>query len=70
MVSEEKIFENVDGRTHDGRRTMEDEVTGKLIAHLGAFSSGELTIDQQLQNDLLRTDSSLSHRGGGLNAFY
>ena len=47
MVSEEKIFENVDGRT-EGRWTTDDGVTGILIAHLGAFGSGELkmpTID-------------------------
>ena len=31
------MFENVDGRTTD------DGVTGILIAHLGAFGSGELT---------------------------
>ena len=30
------MFENVDGRTDAG-------VTGILIAHLGAFGSGELT---------------------------
>ena len=30
-----------DGRTTDGQRT-DDGVTGILIAHLGAFSSGEL----------------------------
>ena len=36
MVSEEKMFENVDRRT-------DDEFTGILIAHLGAFGSGELT---------------------------
>ena len=30
-----------DGRTDDGRRT-DDGVTGILIAHLGAFGSGEL----------------------------
>ena len=41
MVSEEKIFENVDGRT-DGRT--DDGVIGILIAHLGAFGSGELKI--------------------------
>ena len=40
MVSEEKIFENVDGRT-DGRTT-DAGVTSILIAHLGAFGSGEL----------------------------
>ena len=35
------MFENVDGRTTDGRRT-DAGVTGILIAHLGAFGSGEL----------------------------
>ena len=34
------MFENVDGRTDD-RRT-DDGNTGILIAHLGAFGSGEL----------------------------
>ena len=34
------MFENVDGRT-DGRTT-DAGVTGILIAHLGAFGSGEL----------------------------
>ena len=43
------MFENVDGRTDDGRtdagRT-DAGVTGILIAHLGAFGSGELkTLD-------------------------
>ena len=36
------MFENVDGRT-DGR-TPDAGVTGILIAHLGAFDSGELKI--------------------------
>ena len=35
------MFENVDGRT-DGRQTTDARVTGILIAHLGAFGSGEL----------------------------
>ena len=35
------MFENVDGRTDAG-------VTGILIAHLGAFGSGELTTDQMI----------------------
>ena len=39
-VSEEKMFENVDGRTDDGRT--DAGVTGILIAHLRAFGSGEL----------------------------
>ena len=44
MVSEKKIFENVDGRTDDGRTT-DAGVIGILIAHLGAFGSGELKTD-------------------------
>ena len=39
------MFENVDGRTTDGRTT-DAGVTGILIAHLGAFGSGELIIDR------------------------
>ena len=35
------MFENVDER-RDGRRTTDAGVTGILIAHLGAFGSGEL----------------------------
>ena len=42
VVSEEKMFENVDGRTDYGRQTTDARVTGILIAHLGAFGSGEL----------------------------
>ena len=44
LVSEEKMFENVDGRTDDGRTDGRTDagVTGILIAHLGAFGSGEL----------------------------
>ena len=37
------MFENVDGRTDDGRTT-DARVTGILIAHLGAFGSGELKL--------------------------
>ena len=36
------MFENVDGRTDAG-------VTGILIAHLGAFRSGELKIQGQIK---------------------
>ena len=43
VVSEENMFENVDGRRTDGRG-MDDGVTGILIAHLGALGSGELKI--------------------------
>ena len=44
------MFENVDGRrTDDGQtddgRTTDAGVTGILIAHLGAFGSGELKTD-------------------------
>ena len=42
------MFENVDGRTTDGRwtdgQTTDAGVTCILIAHLGAFGSGELKI--------------------------
>ena len=38
------MFENVDGRRTDGRTT-DAGVTGILIAHLGAFGSGELKIN-------------------------
>ena len=34
------MFENVDGRRTDGRT--DAGVTGILLAHLGAFGSGEL----------------------------
>ena len=37
------MFENVDGRTDDGRTT-DAGVIGILIAHLGTFGSGELKI--------------------------
>ena len=47
------MFENVDGQTTDGRtddgRTTDARVTGILIAHLGAFGSGELKSQSQLQ---------------------
>ena len=53
------MFENVDGRTDrrttDGRTT-DAGVTGILIAHLGAFGSGELIIS--------------SHGGHLTNALY
>ena len=42
VVSEEKMFENVDGRRTDGRRTTDAGVTGILLAHQWAFGSGEL----------------------------
>ena len=38
------MFENVDGRTDDGQT--DDGVTGILIAHLGAFGSGELKMKE------------------------
>ena len=42
VVSEEKMFEDVDGR-------MDDRVTGILIAHPRAFGSGELKTFKQTQ---------------------
>ena len=46
-----------DGRTTDGRttdgRTTDARVTGILIAHLGAFGSGELKIDIATLTDFL-----------------
>ena len=44
------MFENVDGRTTD------DRVTGILIAHLGAFSSGEL---KKKEEDILQTKGQI-----------
>ena len=44
------MFENVDGRTDDG-------VTGKLIAHLGAFGSGELKRVNMFNKHLPSIDS-------------
>ena len=39
------MFENVDGRRTTDGRTTDAGVTGILIAHLGAFGSGELKIN-------------------------
>ena len=39
------MFENVDGRRTDDGRTTDAGVIGILIAHLGAFGSGELKTD-------------------------
>ena len=44
------MFENVDGRTDDGRRTPDAGVTGILIAHLGAFGSGELKTEKKKES--------------------
>ena len=45
------MFENVDGWTDDGRAN-DAGVIGILIAHLGAFGSGELNIKVvYVQND-------------------
>ena len=43
-----------DGRRTDGRTT-DAGVTGILIAHLGAFGSGELKRDHRLDNNVLLT---------------
>ena len=42
------MFENVDGRTDDGRTT-DAGVTGILIAHPGAFGSGELKTQARIE---------------------
>ena len=41
------MFENVD-RLTDDRRSTDAGVTGILIAHLGAFGSGELKSETQV----------------------
>ena len=43
------MFENVDGRRTDDGRTTDAGVTGILIAHLGAFGSGELKTQSVLR---------------------
>ena len=54
------MFENVDGRTTDGRTT-DAGVTGILIAHLGAFGSGELkTSTCHMYSTLLRIAQRVS----------
>ena len=45
------MFENVDGRRTDGRTT-DAGVTGILIAHLGAFGSGELKIGRDIAGNI------------------
>ena len=62
------MFENVDGRTDgrttDGRttdgRTTDAGVTGILIAHLGAFSSGELKTKQKKRTCLSFSEDQFS----------
>ena len=44
------MFENVDGRTTDDGQTTDARVTGILIAHLGAFGSGELKNEIQFKH--------------------
>ena len=41
------MFENVDGRTMDGRTDDDDRVISILIAHLGAFGLGELNDEKK-----------------------
>ena len=43
------MFENVDGRTEDAG------VTGILIAHLGAFGSGELKISLRISSHTVKS---------------
>ena len=55
-----------DGRTtDDGRRTTDAGVTGILIAHLGAFGSGELI----RQNNLRRAPYTLTHSQANVHNF-
>ena len=66
------MFENVDGRTDDGRttdgRTTDAGVTGILIAHLGAFGSGELKIQPPNWLYLLTTMlQNVSRKGAAWN---
>ena len=64
------MFENVAGRTDDRRRTTDAGVTGILIAHLGAFGSGELkTSDFGAQkNSLITITNSLDRAQARHNA--
>ena len=59
------MFENVDGRT-DGRttdgRTTDAGVTGILIAHLGAFGSGELKITKLRSQHSMMSHHRLSSK--------
>ena len=48
VVSEEKMFENVDRRRTTDGRTTDAGVTGILLAHQWAFGSGELKKDLYL----------------------
>ena len=51
VVSEEKMFENVDGRTDDGRRS---HWYTNSSAHLGAFGSGELNMGEAVTGKGMR----------------
>ena len=44
MVSDEKMFESLEGQTTDGGGQTDAGVTGILLAHPRAFGSGELII--------------------------
>ena len=67
------MFENVDGRrTTDGRRTDDGRTTdagviGILIAHLGAFGSGELKIERKKIHVLSMALHCLDSFWSGLN---
>ena len=52
VVTEEKMFENVDGRQTDDGRTTDAGVTGILLAHQWAFGSGELKINLSKKNHI------------------
>ena len=49
-----------DGRTTDGRTT-DAGVTGILIAHLGAFGSGELIIYEMFETDFQKPSFSIKN---------
>ena len=52
-----------DGRTTDGRTT-DARVTGILIAHLGAFGSGELKSEKMTMDGRRTTDHTINSPAG------
>ena len=56
------MFENVDGRTTDAG------VTGILIAHLGAFGSGELTRHRTITDSHNRSNNKQQINNNRINA--
>ena len=60
VVSEENMFENVDGPRTDDGWTTNAGVIGILIAHLRAFGSGELKMHAQQSYENSNFESSKS----------